>query len=141
MKTSARNQFPGVVESVTLGPVNAEVVLKVAEGVHLAAVITKRSAEFLGLAAGVPATALVKSSFVILAKDGEIGKTSARNMLRGTIARRVDGVVSTEYALDVGGGLHLVAVVTKGSADDLVLDVGDKAIALIKAPLIILAVE
>ncbi|MFA5121508.1 molybdopterin-binding protein [Zavarzinia sp.] len=141
MKTSARNQFPGIVESVTLGPVNAEVVLKVADGVHLSAIITKRSAEFLGLAEGVPATALVKSSFVILAKDGEIGKTSARNVLRGTIARRVDGVVSTEYALDVGGGLHLVAVVTKGSADDLVLDVGDKAVALIKAPHIILAVE
>ncbi|MCW0182431.1 MAG: TOBE domain-containing protein [Zavarzinia sp.] len=140
MKTSARNQFPGIVESVTLGPVNAEVVLKVADGVTIAAIITRRSADDLGLAAGVPATALIKASFVILAKDGEIGRTSARNTLKGTIVRRIDGVVSTEYGLDIGGGLTLTGVVTKGSAEGLVLDVGDKAIALVKAPHIIIAV-
>ncbi|PWR25207.1 TOBE domain-containing protein [Zavarzinia aquatilis] len=141
MKTSARNQFPGIVESVALGPVNAEVVLKVAEGVTIAAIITRRSADDLGLAAGVPATALIKASFVILAKDGEIGRTSARNTLKGTIVRRIDGAVSTEYGLDIGGGLTLTGVVTKSSAEGLVLDVGDKAIALVKAPHIIIAVD
>lgn len=141
MKTSARNQFTGVIEALTLGPVNAEVVLTVAEGVSIAAIITRRSAENLGLAVGGTATALIKATFVILAKDGEIGRTSARNTLKGTIVRRVDGVVSTEYGLDVGGGLTLTAIVTKGSADDLVLDVGDKAVALVKAPHIIIAVD
>lgn len=141
MKTSARNQFQGIIKAISLGPVNAEVQLEVAEGVTIAAIITRRSVDALDLAEGKPATALIKASFVILAKDGEIGRTSARNTLRGTIVRRVDGVVSTEYGLDVGGGLTLTAVVTKGSADDLVLDVGDKAVALVKAPHIIIAVD
>ncbi|MCF4164825.1 TOBE domain-containing protein [Zavarzinia compransoris] len=141
MKTSARNQFAGTVRALTLGPVNAEVLLEVADGVTIAAIITRRSAEALDLAEGKPATALIKATFVILAKEGEIGKTSARNTLSGTIVRRIDGVVSTEYGLDVGGGLTLTAVVTKGSAEGLVLDVGDRAVALVKAPHIIIAVE
>jgi len=45
MKTSARNALRGVVQSVTDGAVNAEVVLKVSQSVTIVAVITRRSVE------------------------------------------------------------------------------------------------
>ena len=66
-RVSARNQLHGTVRSVTPGAVNAEVVIETADGVAIVAVITQAAARELGLAPGVPATALVKASDVILA--------------------------------------------------------------------------
>jgi molybdate transport system regulatory protein len=140
MRTSARNALSGVVETVTPGAVNAEVVLRLTDGVHLTAVITGRSVADLGLAPGVEATALVKSSFVILAPAGEVGRISARNRLEGTVVAREDGAVNSEIVLDLGGGKTLAAVVTKESAEDLGLRPGSRACALIKASHVILAV-
>lgn len=66
-RVSARNQLHGTVRSVTPGAVNAEVVIETVDGVAIVAVITQAAARELGLAPGVPATALVKASDVILA--------------------------------------------------------------------------
>ena len=66
-KLSARNQLHGTVRSVAPGAVNAEVVIETADGVAIVAVITQAAVHELGLAPGVPATALVKASDVILA--------------------------------------------------------------------------
>ncbi len=66
-KVSARNQLHGTVRSVTPGAVNAEVMIETADGVAIVAVITQAAVQDLGLAPGVPATALVKASDVILA--------------------------------------------------------------------------
>jgi molybdate transport system regulatory protein len=66
-KLSARNQLHGTVRSVTPGAVNAEVVIETADGVAIVAVITQAAVRDLALAPGVPATALVKASDVILA--------------------------------------------------------------------------
>lgn len=66
-KVSARNQWPGVVASVTPGAVNSEVVLDLDGGDRVVAIVTQDSVRALGLTAGVRATALVKASDVILA--------------------------------------------------------------------------
>ena len=87
MKTSARNALRGVVGGVTIGQVNAEVTLKVADGVEIVAIITKESVEELGLTIGREALALIKSSFVILAPGDAPLRTSARNRLTGTVVR------------------------------------------------------
>jgi molybdate transport system regulatory protein len=63
---SARNQFPGTVSQVTLGPVNADVRIQLAGGSTMGAVITTESAEALGLQEGTPVLAIVKASSVIL---------------------------------------------------------------------------
>jgi molybdopterin-binding protein len=65
---SARNQLKGTVKSVKLGNVMAEVVLSVA-GVEVVSVITRGSAERLGLKVGDSATAVIKSTEVMIAKD------------------------------------------------------------------------
>jgi molybdopterin-binding protein len=49
--------------------VNSEVVLELAGGVEVVSIITKDSAERLGLAVGRPAHAIIKASSVMLATD------------------------------------------------------------------------
>jgi len=140
MKTSARNALRGVISDITPGPVSGEVTLSLADGVSITAILTRRSIEDLGLEAGKPAIALIKASFVILAK-GENLRTSARNQIAGLVTSREDGQVNTEVGLDIGGGKSLVATVTLDSARSLQIEVGDAVTALVKAPHVILAVE
>ena len=140
MKTSARNALRGVVSDITPGAVNSEVTLKVADGVEIVSVVTRQSVEDLGLAVGKPAIALIKSSFVVLAK-GEGLVTSARNQLRTQILRREDGAVSSEISLGLVDGKTLVATITRESAEIMQLAAGDAVTALVKAPHVILAVE
>src|SRR5512138_1495953 len=66
-RLSARNQLAGTVSAVTPGAVNSEVVIDLDSGGQVAAIVTQASARELGLAVGVPATALFKASDVILA--------------------------------------------------------------------------
>jgi molybdopterin-binding protein len=68
MKLSARNQLRGVVKSVTLGNVMAEVVVDVG-GNEVTAAITRRSAENLNLQQGTSVTVIIKSTEVMLATD------------------------------------------------------------------------
>jgi molybdate transport system regulatory protein len=140
MKTSARNALRGVVSHVADGAVSSEVSLTLAPGVEVVAVVTRRSVAELGLAAGRPAIALIKSSFVTLAV-GEGLRTSARNQLAGVVLEREDGAVNSEITLSLADGKSLVATITKESAEALALSPGDPVTALIKAPHVILAVE
>jgi molybdopterin-binding protein len=67
MKISARNQLKGKVVSVKLGSIMAEVEVDIA-GQKLVSVITKHSAEELGLAAGDAVTVVIKSTEVMIGK-------------------------------------------------------------------------
>jgi molybdopterin-binding protein len=69
MRTSARNQFSGIVKDLTKGPVSTEVVIEIAPGINMVAVISTRSAEALGLAVGKRGYALIKASSVVVAVD------------------------------------------------------------------------
>ncbi|MBS0333107.1 MAG: TOBE domain-containing protein [Proteobacteria bacterium] len=140
MRTSARNALRGAIARITPGEVNSEVALRLADGVEITAMLTRRSIEDLELAPGKPAIALIKSSFVILAK-GENLRTSARNQIPGAVSSRIDGAVNSEIGVDIGGGKSLTATITLESANALAVAVGDRVTALIKAPHVILAVE
>jgi molybdate transport system regulatory protein len=141
MKTSARNTFRGVVEAVSDGVVNAEVVLKIANDVKIVAIVTRESVHNLGLAPGREATALIKSTFVILAK-GEADLTlSARNRLAGTVLRHEVGAVNDEVVLDLGEGKTITATITRESGETLTFKPGERAQAIIKASHVILAVD
>ncbi len=69
MKVSARNLIPGKVKALTMGMVNCEVVVEVSPGVEVVSVITKHSAEALGLKAGSPVKAMIKATSVMLVTD------------------------------------------------------------------------
>ena len=68
MKLSARNQLKGKVTGVELGAVMANIKIEVTDPNVITAVITKESAERLGLKEGDDVTALIKSTEVIVGK-------------------------------------------------------------------------
>ena len=68
MELSARNQLKGKVTGVELGAVMANIKIEVADSNVITAVITKESAERLGLKEGDDVTALIKSTEVIIGK-------------------------------------------------------------------------
>ena len=63
---SARNRFRGVVASVEVDGLLAQVEIDVTEPVRLVAVITRDAAESLGLTAGDSATGVVKATSVMV---------------------------------------------------------------------------
>lgn len=69
MKISARNTIKGTVKKVTTGAVNSEVTLEVSPGIEIISIITKSSAESLGLTEGKEAYAVIKASEVMIAID------------------------------------------------------------------------
>ncbi len=69
MKISARNRFPGNVKKLVKGPVSAEVIVTIAPGIDVVAVISAASASELGLAIGKPAQVLIKASSVMVGVD------------------------------------------------------------------------
>jgi molybdopterin-binding protein len=69
MEISARNALKGVVKTVAIGVVNAEIVIEIVPGVEVISIITKASAENLGLKEGSTAYAVIKASDVLVAID------------------------------------------------------------------------
>jgi len=69
MKLSARNVLKGKVVNVTAGAVNSEVILQLPGGQQIVSIITKTSAESLGLTKGKDAYAVIKASSVMIAVD------------------------------------------------------------------------
>jgi molybdopterin-binding protein len=69
MKVSARNSLKGTVKQIVPGSVNTEIAIEVAPGVEVVSIITKSSADSLGLEVGKEAYAVIKSSDVMIATD------------------------------------------------------------------------
>lgn len=67
MDLSARNQLPGIIEEVRLGDIMAHVVVKVGEHT-IDSVITRASAQELGLKKGDAVSVIVKSTEVMIRK-------------------------------------------------------------------------
>lgn len=59
-------------------------------------------------------------------------KMSTRNRLPGTITEVTKGEAAAKVSLQVGDN-HMVALLTRESADELSLEVGQEVIALVKA--------
>ena len=137
MKTSARNQFAGTIIGLREGDVDFEVRLRLDADNELVAVITRESAENLGLQIGMEINALVKSSSVLLTTDPNV-RTTARNHLWGEVTRISDGSVNAEITLTLASGKTVCAVVTHDSVANLGLAVGERACAVFKASAVIL---
>lgn len=66
VRFSARNQLAGTVSALHKGAVNTEVAIALPGGTPVFAVVTNEAVLELGLKVGVPASALIKASSVIL---------------------------------------------------------------------------
>ena len=66
MKISARNVLKGTVKSVNPGVVNSEVTVELPGGSEVVSIITKTSAEGLGLAEGKEVYVVIKATNVMI---------------------------------------------------------------------------
>lgn len=137
MKTSARNTLKGIVTEIKKGQINSEVVLTIGGGTVLKSVITNDSVDEMELAVGDEAYAIIKASFVMVAKD-KPGRISTRNIIETKVVEVKKGIVNGELKLSMGGQT-LTAVITEDAVDELGFAPGDTAYALIKANTVILA--
>ena len=138
MKTSARNQFSGVITGLRDGGVDYEVRIRLDAQTEIAADITHTSAENLGLAIGKDVFALVKSSSVMLSVDRSL-RLTARNQLWGEVAVVHEGPVNNEVTLALPSGRSVTAVVTADSCRSLGIVPGAAVCAFFKASSVILA--
>jgi len=137
LRTSARNALRGTVARIGAGTVTVEVTLSLGDGVEIVSVITRRSADELGLTVGKPAIALIKSSFVRIVRSADAG--GGANRLTGAIIDREDGDLTSEISLTLSAGETLTATLPR--ADAMALRPGDAVVAIVEPSDVILAVE
>jgi len=140
MKTSARNQFSGVVKEVFIGIVNAEVHIVLAGGETIVASVTKESVVDLDIKLGSKVKALVKAPQIVIVSDFAGYKISARNQLNGIVTAIKNGAVNAEIDIALLGGETIAATVTNESLESLALSVGQQATAVFKASTVFLAI-
>lgn len=68
---STRNRLPGTITEVVKGEVAAKVTLRVGDN-HMVALITRESADELGLEVGQEVTAFIKATDVMILTDGGV---------------------------------------------------------------------
>ncbi len=141
MKVSARNIFSGTVTDIRKGAVNTEVTLTLNGGTPVAAIITNGSVVNLGLAVGKNAYANIKATSIMIGTDLHDAKISARNIMCGAISRIIEGPVSTDVEVEIGGGNTVSAIITHESAKSLGLREGGHACTIFKASSVILGVS
>ncbi len=137
MRTSARNQFAGRVEKITLDAVNAELRIRLDEENVIVSVITVESVSNLELRHGSEVYALIKSSSVILSSGP--ATFSAENLLCGTVASLRKGSIYAEITLQLAFGKTVTAVLTSDTLKKLGLKRGAQACAIFPGSAVILA--
>jgi len=68
-------------------------------------------------------------------------KVSARNIFAGTVVKIARGAVNSEVALALKGSDQIIAIITNESVDNLALQEGKEAYAIIKASSVIISAD
>ena len=139
MNLSARNQLSCEIVSINRGAVNSEITAKLSNGNTLEATITVESEKNLGLKVGQKVVFIFKAPAVILAKDLDL-KISTKNQLKGEVIEAKIGAVNAEVTLKLSDEQTLTAIITKDSAMDMQIGVGDTLLAIVKSSQIIIGV-
>ena len=140
MKISARNQIKGTVKSVKEGAVNAVVVICRGNHNPIKADITMEAVRELGLAEGKEAYAVIKATNVMFATS-KLPGLSARNQIEGTIVKVVEGDVNGHVTIEDADGVRISGSITNEAIEQLGLAEGGKAVAIIKATDVMVAVD
>ena len=138
MRISARNQLRGTVTAIKEGAVNGIVTIDV-NGCAVSATISMASIKDLGLEVGKEAIAVIKATEVMIGL-GEM-KLSARNKFAGTVTAINRGAVNAIVTLEACGGNVLSSTISLAAVDELGLEVGKEAVAVIKATSVMVAVD
>ena len=68
-------------------------------------------------------------------------KLSARNVLKGKVIKVVKGAVNSEVILELPGGTQIVSIIANRSVENLGLEEGKEAYAVVKASNVMIAVD
>ena len=68
-------------------------------------------------------------------------KISARNQIKGTIVSVKKGATTAHVGVDIGGGNIITASITNEAVEDLELATGGRAIVVIKASDVMIAID
>ena len=140
MKISARNQIKGTVKTIREGAVNAVVVICRGNHNPIKADITMESVKELGLEEGKECYAVIKATNVMFATE-KIEGISARNQIEGTIVALKEGAVNGSVTIEDADGARITGSITNESIEALELAEGKKAVAIIKATDVMVAVD
>ncbi len=66
---------------------------------------------------------------------------SARNTLKGTVKTVEHGAVNSEVVIELPGGIEIVSIITKDSAERLELSQGKEVYAVVKASDVMVAID
>ena len=140
MQISARNQIKGTVKSVKEGAVNAVVVICRGNHNPIKADITMESVKDLGLAEGKECYAVIKATNVMFATR-KIEGISARNQIEGTIVSVKEGAVNGHVTIEDIDGVRICGSITNEAIENLGLKEGGKAVAIVKATDVMVAID
>jgi len=68
-------------------------------------------------------------------------KISARNVLKGKVIKVIRGAVNAEVTLQLRNGVQIVSIITNASVENLGLQEGKEAYAVIKASNVMIALD
>jgi molybdate transport system regulatory protein len=111
LRTSARNTLHGVVTGIKADAVSAQVAIAITARTTISSIITRQSADELGLCPGRDVVALIKASLIEVAPGRGARPASGGNRIGGTLVRKEAGAQDTELIVDVGSRARLVATV------------------------------
>lgn len=77
----------------------------------------------------------------VFEKENANMKLSARNILKGKVAKIVKGAVNAEVTIQLPGGEEVVSIITNASVVSLGLKKGKEAYAVIKASSVMVAID
>ena len=140
MRTSARNQFAGILVSITPGKVNDELCIMVNASQTLIASITHESCRELQLAVGTKVFALIKASAVILHLPNESDTATAKNALLGTVHKITQSEHQSELAVLLESGLTLVSTMPNQTTHKMALKEGAAVLAMIEPSNVIIGI-
>ena len=139
MKLSARNQLAGTVTKIAEGAVNGIVTIDV-NGTPVSATISMNAIRELGLEPGKKAYAVIKATEVMVGL-GEHLTLSARNQFPGKVVSVTKGAVNSIVAIEALGGNRLSATISNNAVEELGLCEGKEALAVIKAPSVMVGID
>ena len=131
MAISARNKLQARVSSIKSGEAMSLVTLD-AQGTKVVAAVTNQGVEELNLKPNDQATAVIKSTEVMLMKGGGQVTLSARNRFAGQIESIQKGEAMGLVTVKIGQ-FHLGAAITREAIDEMGLKQGDQVTAVVKA--------
>ncbi|MEZ5607370.1 MAG: TOBE domain-containing protein [Burkholderiaceae bacterium] len=139
-RTSMRNHLPCSVarlDSAGPGDPLVRVALALPDGGELTSLITRESAELLGLAPGLDLLALCKATAVRIEAVSESAAEAGANRLRGRVLRAARGAQHDEVTLTLVGGLQLVGFAAHPNR----LRAGSRAQARVEPSAVVLALR